>query len=53
MASPVFERGRQLYEARVGRMNMACRPCHDAKWGKTLPSEKISRSQPTAWPAYR
>jgi L-cysteine S-thiosulfotransferase len=52
-ASPVLERGRELFMTRIGQMNLACTHCHDQKAGRTLLTEKISQGQPTAWPAYR
>lgn len=52
-ARPLFERGRDLYNLRIGQMNLACTHCHDQKAGKTLLVETISQGQPTAWPAYR
>jgi sulfur-oxidizing protein SoxA len=52
-ALPLFERGRELYNQRIGQMNLACTHCHDQQAGKTLLVERISQGQPTAWPAYR
>lgn len=52
-ARPLFERGRDLYNLRIGQMNLACTHCHDQQAGKTLLVETISQGQPTAWPAYR
>ena len=48
-----FERGRELYQRRVGQMNLACAHCHDANWGKKLGPETISQGHGTAYPAYR
>jgi sulfur-oxidizing protein SoxA len=48
-----FERGRELYSQRIGQLNLACRHCHDANWGRTLLAEPVSQGHPTAWPAYR
>jgi sulfur-oxidizing protein SoxA len=48
-----FEAGRVLYTRRAGQMNLACTQCHDANWGKTLYSERISQGHPNAYPAYR
>jgi len=52
-ARATFERGRALFGTRIGQLNLACRHCHDANWGKTLLAEPISQGQPTGWPAYR
>ncbi len=52
-ARATLERGRALYFERQGQLNLACTNCHDASWGKTLLSEKISQGHPADWPAYR
>lgn len=52
-AKPFFERGAQLYNRRIGQMNLACSHCHDQNWGKRLFSETISQGQPNAYPVYR
>jgi L-cysteine S-thiosulfotransferase len=48
-----FERGRALYNRRVGQMNLACTHCHDRNWGKKLAAETISQGHGNAYPAYR
>ena len=48
-----FEAGRSLYYRRLGQMNLACAQCHEANWGKTLLTERISQGHPNAYPAYR
>ena len=48
-----FERGRALYQRRLGQMNLACAHCHDANWGKKLGAETISQGHPNAYPVYR
>ena len=50
---PLYERGRTLYFERQGQLHLACHQCHDANWGRTLLSEKISQGHPADWPAYR
>ncbi|HKA38862.1 MAG TPA: sulfur oxidation c-type cytochrome SoxA [Burkholderiales bacterium] len=50
---PGFERGRTLYETRIGQMNLACAHCHDRSWGKSLLGETISQGHGNAYPAYR
>jgi sulfur-oxidizing protein SoxA len=52
-AGAALERGRALYFERQGQLNLACTQCHDANWGRTLLSEKISQGHPADWPAYR
>jgi sulfur-oxidizing protein SoxA len=48
-----FERGRALYTARHGQMNLSCAQCHDRNWGKQLYAEKLSQGHGNAFPAYR
>ncbi|MFN0163823.1 MAG: sulfur oxidation c-type cytochrome SoxA [Burkholderiales bacterium] len=48
-----FERGRTLYQTRIGQMNLACMHCHDWNAGRRLLSETISQGHPNAYPAYR
>ena len=52
-AAPHFERGRALYQRRIGQMNLACVHCHVDNAGARLLAETISQGHPTAWPAYR
>ena len=52
-AASAYERGRTLYSERQGQLNIACRHCHDAHWGRTLLNEPISQGHPADWPAYR
>jgi L-cysteine S-thiosulfotransferase len=52
-ARATWERGREIYFARIGQLNLACTHCHDANWGKTLLAEPISQGHPTGWPGYR
>lgn len=48
-----FERGRELYNRRIGQMNLACTHCHDRSWGKKLAAETVSQGHGNAFPAYR
>jgi len=48
-----FERGRALYSARHGQMNLACTQCHEQSSGKRLYAETLSQGHGTAFPAYR
>ncbi|MEM7497715.1 MAG: sulfur oxidation c-type cytochrome SoxA [Pseudomonadota bacterium] len=52
-ATPFFERGRMLYETRLGQMNLACTQCHDQNYGRMLRGDRISQGHPTGYPAYR
>lgn len=48
-----FERGREMYYARGGQMNLACTHCHDRNWGRQLLAETISQGHGNAYPIYR
>lgn len=48
-----FDRGRALYYARHGQMNISCAQCHEQNFGKRLLVENISQGHPTAFPAYK
>lgn len=48
-----FERGRELYNRRMGQMNLSCAHCHDRNWGKKLAAETISQGHANAYPVYR
>ena len=52
-AQPHFERGRTLYQTRIGQMNLACMHCHEWNAGKRLLAETISQGHGNAYPAYR
>jgi sulfur-oxidizing protein SoxA len=50
---PYRERGRELYNQRIGQLNLACVHCHDDNWGKSLAGNKIPQAHPTGYPIYR
>ena len=50
---PYRERGRVLYNQRIGQLNLACVHCHDDNWGKSLAGNKIPQAHPTGYPIYR
>jgi L-cysteine S-thiosulfotransferase len=52
-AKPVFEQGQNLFNTRMGQLNLACTHCHDARYGLRLGAETISQGQPNAYPIYR
>lgn len=51
--SPVVEKGRALFTARQGQLNLACAHCHDDNWGKKLAGNTIPQGHPTGYPIYR
>jgi sulfur-oxidizing protein SoxA len=47
------ERGRALYEARQGQLNLSCALCHDDNPGRRLAAAPIPQAHPTGYPLYR
>jgi len=52
-AAAHFAAGRAAWEQRVGQLDLACRNCHDNRWGKHLKADVISQAMPTGYPVYR
>lgn len=50
---PFRERGRVLFNRRIGQLNLSCAQCHDDNWGKSLAGSIIPQAHPTAYPIYR
>lgn len=48
-----FDEGKRLYNQRIGQLNLACRHCHQAHWGKQLLADSLSQGHGTGYPAYR
>jgi sulfur-oxidizing protein SoxA len=51
--APFVERGRQLFNARIGQLHFSCAQCHDGLWGERLGSSPIPQAHPTGYPIYR
>jgi sulfur-oxidizing protein SoxA len=45
--------GEQLFQTRIGHLNLSCQHCHDGKRGASLRAQRISPGQPLGFPAYR
>lgn len=50
---PFFEKGKEIYHARSGQLNMACTQCHDSYYGKRIRANLLSQGQSNGYPAYR
>jgi sulfur-oxidizing protein SoxA len=50
---PFRERGRALFERRIGQLDFACSQCHDDNWGRRLAGSPIPQGHPTGYPIYR
>jgi L-cysteine S-thiosulfotransferase len=51
--APAIEKGRQLFSARQGQLNLSCAICHDDNWGRKLGSATVPQAHPTGYPIYR
>jgi len=49
----VFERGRKLYQTKLGRFQISCAQCHNEKFGQKFGADTISQGHPLAYPAYK
>lgn len=47
------ERGRRLYEQRIGQLDLSCAQCHDGLAGGRLGGSVIPQGHPTGYPIYR
>lgn len=48
-----IERGKSLYFARIGQLNLSCAQCHDDRAGQKLGGVVIPQGHPTGYPIYR
>jgi L-cysteine S-thiosulfotransferase len=51
--APYRARGQQLYNQRMGQLNLSCAQCHDQLAGQRLGASSIPQAHPTAYPQYR
>ncbi len=51
--APHRERGRTLFAARFGQLDLACAQCHDANAGGRLGGSTIPQGHPNGYPLYR
>ncbi len=47
------ERGKALYQQRIGQLDLSCAECHDHQTGKRLAGNVIPQAHPTGYPIYR
>lgn len=53
LARPFLERGRRLFETRMGQLNLSCAQCHDGLAGQRLAGSVIPQGHPNGYPQYR
>ena len=46
-------RGRELFNARQGQLNLSCAICHDDNWGRKLGAATVPQAHPVGYPIYR
>jgi sulfur-oxidizing protein SoxA len=51
--APFRQRGRRLFEQRIGQLDLSCAQCHDGHAGQRLGGSVIPQAHPTAYPVYR
>lgn len=51
--TPFRERGRLLFQQRLGQLNLSCAQCHDQLAGQHLGGSPIPQAHPTGYPEYR
>lgn len=51
--APFIEQGRQLYNQRIGQLDLSCAQCHDQHAGRKLGGSPIPQAHPTGYPIYR
>ncbi|MEI7447490.1 MAG: sulfur oxidation c-type cytochrome SoxA, partial [Burkholderiales bacterium] len=47
------ERGRRLFERRIGQLDLSCADCHDARCGLKLGGSTIPQGHANGYPLYR
>lgn len=52
-AAPFFARGKAIYEARRGQLDLACIHCHEQNHGNMLRAQRLSEGMSNGFPAYR
>lgn len=46
-------KGEQLFNTRIGRINLACAHCHEQSVGRQMRADVVSPANPTGFPIYR
>jgi sulfur-oxidizing protein SoxA len=52
-ARPFIAAGRELFNRRMGQINMSCAQCHDDNWGQKLAGAPVPQGHPNGYPVYR
>lgn len=52
-AAAALDRGRALFEQRMGQLNLSCAQCHDGLAGQRLGGSTVPQGHPNGYPEYR
>lgn len=48
-----IDRGREIFEAKQGQLNLSCQNCHEDHWGDKLRGDTLSQGHINAFPIFR
>jgi sulfur-oxidizing protein SoxA len=51
--APFMKKGRQIFNERMGQLNLSCAQCHEDRAGLKLGGSPIPQGHPNAYPIYR
>lgn len=52
-AAETWEKGKEMYYARTGQLELSCANCHEDHYGDMIRADHLSQGQINAFPAYR
>jgi sulfur-oxidizing protein SoxA len=52
LGTPVFERGRTLFQSKAGLLKLSCAQCHDERFGQKFGADTLSQGHPLAYPVF-
>lgn len=52
-AQEMWERGREMYYARTGQLELSCANCHEDNYGNYIRADHLSQGQINGFPVYR
>lgn len=51
--APFWEKGKEVYYARYGQLELACANCHEDNWGNMIRADHLSQGHINGFPTYR
>lgn len=52
-SKPYIQKGRRIFNERIGQLNLSCAQCHEERAGLKLGGSPIPQGHPNAYPIYR